>query len=111
MDKRVSLSDSACSPIYKVYPNFMQFGNFKILRWSPTLDSVRYTKQIRVDALLLSGNPKAKLSDILATVNCSMLLIDGSNVDHRIKKWQAEAHLLQIPFRVLKYEKAFVVKL
>ncbi len=111
LDKRVSLSDSACSPIYKVYPNFMQFGNFKILRWSPTLDSVRYTKQIRVDALLLSGNPKAKLSDILATVNCSMLLIDGSNVDHRIKKWQAEAHLLQIPFRVLKYEKAFVVKL
>lgn len=111
LDKRVFLSDSARSLVYKVYPNFMQFGNFKILRWSPTLDSVRYTKQIRVNALLLSGNPKAKLSDILAAVNCSMLLIDGSNADHRIKKWQAEAQLLQIPCRVLKHEKAFVVKL
>lgn len=111
LGKRVSWSDSICSPIYKVYPNFMQFGNFKILRWSPALDSVRYTKQIRVDALLLRGNPKAKLSDMLAAVNCAILLMDGSNADHRIKTWQAEAQLLQIPYRVLKQEKAFVVKL
>lgn len=111
LNKLVSLNDSAFSSIYTIHPNFMQFGNFKIVCWSPVLDSVHYAKQIRVDALLLSGNPKTKLSDILSHVYCAVLLIDGNNYDHYVKQWETEARSFALPCRVLKREKAVVIKL
>lgn len=109
--KRMSFGDTAQSATYRVSSNWMQFGWFRILRWTSAFDSLRYTRQIRVDALLLSGNPKVKLSEIRNTIDFSVLLIDGTNKSYCTRRWEEEAKQLQIPYHILNGAKAFVVKL
>lgn len=109
--KRMSFGDTAQSATYRVSSNWMQFGWFRILRWTSAFDSLRYTRQIRVDALLLSGNPKVKLSEIRNTIDFSVLLIDGTNKSYCTRRWEEEAKQLQIPCHILNGAKAFVVKL
>lgn len=91
--------------------NFMQFGDFKILRWNKTFDNLTVAGKLNVNAVLLSGNPSCKLSDIRECVNFETILIDGTNSDYKIRGWLMEAGKLNVRCYILKKYPAYIVKL
>ena len=91
--------------------DFLQFGDFRILRWTKDFNGFSITGNLKVDAILLNGGPDDKLQDIRSFVNFNRVLIDGTNPDHKIQAWRSEAGKLNIPCHVLKKYPAYVVKL
>ena len=89
--------------------NFLQFGKFRILRWNRKFDELSFTRNLKVDGILISGNPRKKLADIQTCIDFSIVLIDGTNPDYKIKAWQAEAEKLNIACYVLKKNPAYIL--
>ena len=90
---------------------YMQFGNFRLIRWSKELDDVAFSGKIMSDGILLSGNPQIDVKQLKENVKFSLLLIDASNYEYRIKRWTEEAKLLNVPVHILKKQPAYVLKL
>lgn len=61
-----------------------------------------------VDILLIRQNPLRPLTDIVQTLPCELLILDGSNYDTSIEKMLGEADSLAIPTYVLKNNFAYV---
>ncbi len=109
--KTLTSTDSLITPTISVQSNFMQFGKYKVLRWDKNFDHLKYTQTLKVDAVLLSGNPRINLADMKKYILTSLILIDGTNPDYKIKQWQLEAEELKISFHILKKNPAFIIKL
>ena len=90
-------------------PNFLQFANFRILRWNRKFDDLTFSGKLKVDVILLSGNPRKKLADIKTCIDFSKVLIDGTNPDYKIKAWQSEAVEMNIPCYILKKNPAYIL--
>lgn len=91
--------------------NYLQYGNYKILVWNKKYNKRNFKKAIKVDALVLSGNPKTSIPLIQNTVKFRVLLIDGTNNDYNSSKWFKEAKTLGVECYILKKKPAYVVKL
>jgi len=91
--------------------NFFTFRNWELLVWDKGFNENRYANKIKVNAVLLSGNPKVTISELVKTVKFKMLLIDGANPEHKIKNWVDEAADLSLSFYVLKENPAYQVNL
>ncbi|MDP3466744.1 MAG: ComEC/Rec2 family competence protein [Daejeonella sp.] len=91
--------------------NFMQFGNFRVLRWDRKISLPNMGKRLKVDILVLSQNPVQDLEDINAIVEFKKVLIDPTNTDYKIKFWLAEAAKLNLSVYVLKNSPAYIIKL
>ncbi len=91
--------------------NFFKFKDWKFLIWDKRMNEKTYGENVRVDALLLSGNPKIKIADLSKIVSFKMLLIDGTNPDYKIKQWANESNNLSLNFYVLKKNPAYIISL
>jgi competence protein ComEC len=91
--------------------NFMQFGNFRVLRWDRKIKLPEFSERLKVDILILSRNPVQNLADINAIVEFKKILIDPTNSEFRIQAWLSEAAKLDISLYVLKKSPAYVIKL
>ena len=91
--------------------NFFKFKGWKLLVWDKGMNDKTYNNKVRVNALLLSGNPKIEIIDLLKVVEFDKLLIDGSNPDYKIKKWVTESKNLSLNFYVLKKNPAYIISL
>lgn len=96
---------------YWTEPNFSQFGDLKIIRWSRNLDNISLSGTVKVNILLLSGNPNQKLQNIRSHIDFETILIDGTNPDYKIEAWMSEAGKMNIPCYSLKKYPAYIVKL
>ena len=105
------LADSFSDQALQVSNNYMQFGNFKVFRWDQKMNNQVFKRRLKSDIILLSGNPKVNLSALKDQTRFSMILIDATNFDYRIKQWKAEAARLKIPIRVLKKSPAYVLNM
>lgn len=108
---QLTFQDEATSKSYQISHNYMQFGNYSVFRWDPTVKNVYGTNKISVNALLLGDNPRVKLLELQEKIDFSMLLIEGTNADYRIRQWEIEAQSLQIPYHILKETAALIIKL
>jgi competence protein ComEC len=95
----------------KVSSFYMQFGNYRLIRWTNEQDDVLFSRKLQSDMILLSGNPRIQVKQLTENIRFSVLLIDASNFDYRIRQWQSEAKSLNIPVHVLKKQPAYVLKL
>ncbi|HYK77822.1 MAG TPA: hypothetical protein VEV16_12665, partial [Daejeonella sp.] len=112
IDQKIwGIGDDLSGNSIKISSGFMQFGNFKVLRWTKDFDGFIFDKQVQVDALLLSGNPRINVKTLTEYVRFSVLLIDATNPDYRIEQWQKEAQEFGLAVRVLKKNPAHVIKL
>lgn len=91
--------------------DFMQFGNFRILRWRNEFNNLLLNKRIEVDMLLLSKGTAQKLQYIKERVDFKTAIIDSSNPEYKIKAWLKEAKNLGITCISLKKYPAYIVKL
>jgi competence protein ComEC len=91
--------------------DFMQFGNFRILRWRNEFNKLVLNKRIAVDLLLLSKGSAKGLRYISEVVDFKSVIIDSSNPEYKIKAWLREAKSLKITCISLKKYPAYIVKL
>lgn len=91
--------------------NYMQFAWYSLLRWDKRFDTLVFTKQVHADALLLSGNPAVQVDELKKQVKFSILLIDGTNPDYKIRRWMEQARRCHVPCHVLKKNAAYLVDL
>lgn len=61
-----------------------------------------------VDILLVRRNPRRRLADIVQSLPCQLLVLDGSSYDSTIENVLAEADSLGVPTYVLKNNFAYV---
>ncbi len=90
--------------------HFMQLGNYRILRWTSNFNHQKFMHPIRVDAVLLSDNPKIKLYKLRDYAHFNQLIIDATNPDYQIKRWIDEAERLGMDYHVLKKNPALVIR-
>ncbi|SDL69243.1 competence protein ComEC [Daejeonella rubra] len=91
--------------------DFMQFGNFRILRWRNEFNNLLLNRRIEVDMLLLSKGAAQELQYIKERVDFKTVIIDSSNPEYKIKAWLREAKNLDISCISLKKYPAYIVKL
>jgi competence protein ComEC len=91
--------------------DFMQFGNFRILRWRNDFNKFIPNKKIGVDLLLISKGSAQRLRYIREVVNFKSVIIDSSNPQYKIEAWLKEAKSLKISCISLKKVPAYIVKL
>jgi len=91
--------------------DFMQFGNFRILRWRNEFNRLFLKKKIKVDMLLLSKGTAQELQYIKNRVDFKTIVIDSSNPEYKIKAWLRDAKILNITCISLKKYPAYIVKL
>lgn len=90
---------------------FLQCGEHVIFRWTPNLNTLHWTKKVKVNTVLISQNPKLKLHKLKSMLQFDCLLIDASNSDYNIHRWVEEAQKLNLRFLVLKKSPALVLNL
>ncbi|WP_256011542.1 ComEC/Rec2 family competence protein [Desertivirga xinjiangensis] len=91
--------------------NWLQFYNLRILMWDPSMDNHTFDKTLNAEVLLLRGNPKVKIADVIKWVKFQVLLIDGSNTNYRANAWQEEARILKLDCYTLKGVAAYCINL
>ena len=91
--------------------NFISFYGWKLMIWDKSFSKKHFTKTMKVNAVLLSDNPKVKLDLIKQSVNFSLLLIDATNKDYKIKQWENEARQLGLKYYILKRQQALKIDL
>jgi len=83
--------------------NLIQFYNKKLAVIDASNFLFKSDMPIKVDYLILSGNSKANISELLETYNPGMIIIDSSNSKWKTSKWMAECAALNQPcYSVLK---------
>ncbi|HEY1025546.1 MAG TPA: ComEC/Rec2 family competence protein, partial [Sphingobacteriaceae bacterium] len=91
--------------------HFYKFGDFKILKWNGTADLTAFNYPIEVDAVLLTSDPRINIRELKERIRFSILLIDGTNPDYRVSRWQADARQLGVKYYILKNNPALIVDL
>lgn len=89
------------------YKNFILYRDRKILIVrNPEL--MKHSARLKVDVLILSGNVRISLRQLIRRFRFSFLVIDSSNTASRAKRWTEEAKLLGIRVHSILNEGAFV---
>ncbi|MGV3507843.1 MAG: ComEC/Rec2 family competence protein, partial [Sphingobacteriaceae bacterium] len=107
----ISLKKNIINRLVYHKDNFLKFRNFNMLIWNKEMTGNHYQKQVSVDVVLISGNPNMKINEIVKAAKFKVILIDGTNPDYKIKRWQNEATELSINSYVLKKNPAYTINL
>jgi competence protein ComEC len=90
---------------------FMQFGNFRVLRCINEFNNLALSNKIDVDVVLVQNLKILNLQNLKNQVNFKILIIESNIPDYKLKKWLAEARALDINCLALKKNPAYIVKL
>ncbi len=91
--------------------HYYQFGFYRILRWSKSLDNIEFSKRLLVDAVLISDNPRVSIKKVANCLTFSRIIIDSNNPDYKINQWVFEANDMGLDYYVLKKNPSLIVKL
>jgi len=91
--------------------HFIQFKNWKMLLYDSDFNSEKAEKNMYVNAVLIRGNPYLTIARLTENITFDLLLIDGTNSDYNIYRWQEEAAKLRLKCYILKKNPALTVNL
>jgi len=91
--------------------NFFEIGKHRIAIIDKDFKEYLPTKPIKVDYLVLKGNPKISIAVLKAKFDFDKLIFDGSNKFYSINRWAEECKKLAIPFHDVKKDGAFIAEL
>lgn len=101
----VSQGDTYEDPWVFTKENIVQFGQLRLMVYEA---DTSYRGHLDVDILLLRNNPRVTLDDLQKTFTFRLLILDASNYDATISRFEAEAVAAGIPIYVLKRNFAYV---
>lgn len=87
------------------------FKNKKILLMDESFDNKKLTEKPNFDLVWLHNNPKQQLPQLTQEISFKHMVIDASNKDYIISKFEQQAKNLDIATNVLKKNKAITVNL
>ncbi|MBK6483620.1 MAG: ComEC family competence protein [Chitinophagaceae bacterium] len=88
-----------------------QFCNYRMAVIQQPMVSDAGTSKIIVDALVIAGNPRLRLEDLLDKFTTNTIIFDATNSRYRINKWEEEANHFGLVTYDVKMDGAFVVRL
>jgi competence protein ComEC len=107
-DKNQIVSSSFNNEVLKINQNWIQFYDKKmVVVTNDTMIGEGYSKPINIDYLLISNNPKLKITQVLKKFNCKKLIFDSSNSEYKIAAWKKECLALNQPFYAVSESGAF----
>ena len=89
---------------------FIQFENKRLLVVDKPFH-FENDKPIKLDAIVLTKNPKVSIAALAAAFECQQYIIDGSNSLYKTNKWKRECDSLQLPCHVCSENGAFEISL
>lgn len=91
--------------------NALIFHSKKIVRISQSLQKTTETVPLRTDLVILSGNPRLYISDLIKRVNTPQIVIDGSVPAWKARYWVQDCDSLKIACHNVATAGAFVMSL
>lgn len=76
--------------------------------------SYRYdslAKPLQADVVIVSGNPRLFINDLLKTIDCKLLVFDSSNPQWKVNLWKKDCESLQRNYFCTSEQGAFVMNL
>jgi competence protein ComEC len=87
---------------------FYQLGNKKIAVVDNTIQFEPLTQKINIDLIIISKNPKLRMTQLASVFNCRQYIFDASNSLWKISQWQKECKDLHLNFHSIPADGAFV---
>jgi len=106
---RVSKTDSLVHIHYR--GNLITSFHKNILIIDKSVRIRRNTEKIKVDAIIITGNPVLYLTALAQVFDCKQYVVDGSNPLWKINKWKKEADSLHLQLHSTPGQGAFIMKL
>lgn len=107
----VKLEKDTLLNAYQKKENQIIFHQYKILLIDQSLNYKNIEGKPKFDVVWLHQNPWKKISDLRNEVIFSTLVIDATNKDYIIKKYEEEAKKVNISYQTLKKNKAYLINL
>lgn len=92
-------------------PPFFLFGNKKILLIEHAMQFELPPQPQDIDIIIISGNPKLYIPQLVKVFNCKQYVADASNSLWKIEKWKQDCDRLHLRFHSIPEEGAFVLDL
>jgi competence protein ComEC len=86
--------------------NYILFAGSRIVILDHTIPK-GMKKQLKIELLILSGNPKISLSDAILTFHPTEIIVDATNSRYNTLRWKKEAAMLQVAFHAVTEQGAF----
>ncbi len=90
---------------------YFQFKDYRIVRITRPLPTHIASRRLKLDAVIISGNPDITMSQLLKCYDPAQIILDGSNKFYRTKKWIHELDTLRIPCHDVMKDGAWLVDL
>ena len=91
--------------------NFFEIGKSRLAIIDKDFEEHFPEKPIKVDYLILKGNPKISITSLKAKFGFEKLIFDGSNKFNSVNRWVEECKNLGILFHDVKKDGAFITEL
>lgn len=86
----------------------IQFGNKKLI-WVDQIYQTIDPAKIETDIVIITGNPKLKLYELVENIHPTVIIADGTNSYYKIAQWQKQADSLHLRFHSVADKGAFVM--
>ena len=87
---------------------FYQFNNKKILVADKPVNFEAMDQKIQLDLVIISKNPKIRITSLAKTFNCKLFVFDASNPAWKIEKWKEECKSLNLSWYSVAESGAFI---
>jgi len=91
--------------------NFFIYGDIRVLLVDKDLHLSITDQKISTDIIIVSGNPRLYLKDLLAIAECKQIVIDASNPTWKVNQWKKDCAAAGIAFHSVSINGAFVMNL
>jgi len=91
---RIRRSDSL--PGLAIHYPFIIFRNKICLILDPRTQLKSFRKKMKIDLVLIRGNPRFKILELSQIVDCSLIVWDGSNAAAKTNEWKSECDALAL---------------
>lgn len=89
--------------------NQLIFNNYKILLLDSSFNNKSIINFPKFEAVWLHNNPKINLEDLKNQLKFNTLILDATNKDYKIKKYESEAKKVSLSTKILKKNKAYLI--
>jgi competence protein ComEC len=90
--------------------NFI-YSNKKIVAIVNKPINHKLVKKIKVDAIVVTKNPKLYIHQLMEFFDCNTIIFDGSNANYKINYWTKDCDSLNIDYHVCATNGAYVLNL
>lgn len=88
-----------------------QFNEKKIVLINQSYRFETLTPRITADLLIISGNPRLYISNLIKTIDCKLIVFDSSNPAWKLALWKKDCERLNIHYFCTSEQGAFVMNL